>query len=106
MNRTFFILSHIHVERIVVWFECLMLGILFGAYMYFLVGSIVDVVLHKEVLVSIQETESRIGELETAYYTHLDSLTPDMLTDYGLVATTPSAYVVVTSPADRLTKRD
>jgi hypothetical protein len=93
-------------DRLIVWFECFVLVTLFFTYMYFLVGSVVEIVLHKEVLVSIQETESRVGELEAAYFTHLDTLTPAMLPEYGLVAAAPHAYVTVYPATDRLTKRD
>lgn len=106
MQRTVFVLTHIRYDRLIVWFECVALAVLFSMYMYFLVASIIDVVLHKETLVSIQETESSIGQLESQYFARLDTLTPDILPAYGLVAEAPSAYVTVTSPADRLTKRD
>ena len=99
-------LAHIRYDRFSVWLLCGLLGALFSVYMYFVVGSIVDIVLHKELLVSIQETESRIGELETSYFTHLNSLTPDLLPEYGLVVATPRAYVSVAEAADKLTKRD
>jgi hypothetical protein len=78
----------------------------FGAYMYFITVSVVEAVVRNDLVLEIREAEARVGELESAYFAHLDALTPSMLEGYSLVAVAPTAYVSVDADGGRLTRRD
>jgi hypothetical protein len=76
------------------------------AYAYFIMISVVQIVLRQELHVSIQEAETRISELESTYFERANTLSREKAGEFGLVAVTPTAYVNVASEGDRLTRRD
>jgi len=97
-------LQHLQAARLLLWMECALLAIACAAYMYFIATSVVQVVLRQELLVEIQEAETRVSGYEATYFARLDALRPETAEKYGLVAISPSAYVTVDS-GERLTRR-
>ena len=74
-------------------------------YIYFILSAVVQVVLRQELHVAVTEVETYISELEAEYFAQTATISKEMIHEYGLVATTPAAYVEV-SPGNRLTRRD
>lgn len=103
LRTTYLRIAHIRLTGVVLWLEWLVLiGLLF-AYMYFISMTVVQVAFRQELLLSIRMEEARLTELESQYFAHLDTLRPEALTEYDLVALTPSAYVTIEA-SGRLTR--
>jgi hypothetical protein len=96
----------INPARVVVWLQMTLFTIGLVAYLYFILLSVIQIVLRQELMVSIQEAETTISELESTYFAYADMLTPQTAEQYGLVAVEPSAYVTVTPTGNRLTRND
>lgn len=92
-------------ENVVLWLEMTIFMVGLVAYIYFILLSTMQVVLRQELVVSIQETETKVSELEATYFAQVNTLTPETASEYGLVAVKPVAYVTVAS-GDRLTRKD
>jgi hypothetical protein len=102
-HTTYLRIAHIPFSGIVLWLAWLtLIGLLF-AYMYFISMTVVQVALRQELLLSIRMEEARVTELESQYFAHLDTLRPEALAEYNLVALTPSAYVTIEA-GGRLTR--
>jgi uncharacterized protein YjbK len=71
--------------------------------MYFISMTVVQVAFRQELLLSIRMEEARVTELESQYFARLDTLRPEALLEYDLVALTPSAYVTIEA-GGRLTR--
>ena len=99
-------LAHLRYDRLLVWAECVCLLAVAGAYMYFVTFSVVEAVVRSDLAYEIREAEARVSSLESAYFAHLDSLTPSMLEEYSLMAVAPIAYVEVGASDGRLTRRE
>jgi|GEM_PF-3396255 len=99
-------LQHVHVERVISWFEWTLFAIALAAYVYFIAMSVVQVVLRQELLVSIQEAETHVSELEAVYFERSGEISRDIAQQYDLVALAPIAYVEVAPEGERLTRRD
>lgn len=94
-----------HAERVVFWFECVLLCAGVVAYGYFIVMSVVHVVLRQELMVSIQDTKTEVSDLEAQYLAKSSTLTLDQANKLGLVELKPVAYVTVPSEGGHLTRR-
>lgn len=97
---------HIRVESIISWLEWSILLLALVAYIYFIAMSVIQVVLRQELLVSIQEAETRVSTLEATYIVGSSKLSRDTADEYGLVALDSASYVTVASQNDRLTRRE
>jgi len=96
-------LQRLNLNRLVLWCECTLLAVVAALYMYFIVMSVVQVVLRQELVVAIKEQETVISELEARYFAQLNDLSPETAVEYDLVAVAPYAYVEVEPASDRLT---
>jgi hypothetical protein len=97
---------HIRFDKLIVWTECICVAGVFVAYMYFVTVSVAEAVVRSDLALEIRKAEARVSELESAYFAHLDTLTPSMLEGHNLVAVSPTAYVSVDANSGRLTRRD
>lgn len=97
---------HIRYELLISWFEWFLFVLAIVVYIYFIAMSVVQVVLRQELLVSIQEAETRVSELEASYFERSNKISRDMATEYGLVAVSAPQYVTVVTEGDKLTRND
>ena len=97
---------HIQVEYIISWLEWFLFVVAIVVYIYFIAMSVVQVVLRQELLVSIQEAETKVSELEATYFEQSNKISKDMATERGLVALTSPQYITVLTEGDRLTRND
>jgi len=77
-----------------------------AGYLYFTMTSVVQTVLREELQISIQETETRISELDAVYFEKTKKISRENAEEYGLVAISPSAYIEVGSQGGRITRND
>jgi hypothetical protein len=98
-------LGHIPFDRIVFWCEWVLLGAALAAYTYFIVFSVVHVVLRQELTVSIQTEQTHVSDLEGQYLAQQTAISRATADQMGLVALKPSAYVSVGADSSRLTRR-
>lgn len=97
---------HLKFERVLFWVLWVLLVSALFVYIYFIAMTVVQIVLRKELSVSMQEEESRISKLEAEYFQASSKLSRDIAPEYGLVDVAPSAYVAVSSHRDRITRND
>ncbi len=97
---------HVHAESVVLWVELVLLFVAFVAYGYFIVSSVAHVVIKREMLISKQETESKISKLEAEYFEKTKNISEDIASDYGLVAVAPSAYITISDGNEKLSRND
>ena len=105
MNAVLLRLSHIRIERFLFWCQCMLLGAAVVAYIYFTAMSVVHVVLRQELVVSIQDAESRISESEAEYLASATSLSKQTFEEMGLVELASITYVSVEADDEHLTRR-
>jgi hypothetical protein len=97
--------AHIRIERalaLVLW--CTLFGAL-CLYGYFIVSSIINVMLRQELMVSIQDAEAQVSKLEAQYLARAEELSNANLQDAGLVAVSEVSYVPITGKDERLSRR-
>lgn len=97
---------HIRYELLISWFEWVLFVLAIVLYIYFIAMSVVQVVLRQELLVSIQEAETRVSELEADYFERSNKISRDMADEYGLVAVAAPVYITVVPEGDRLTRNE
>ena len=98
--------EHIRFERVLSAVQWFVLCIALGFYAYFIVSSVINVVLRQELLVASEEHRSYISELETTYLALSVELTSDAAKELGLIEIAPIAYVSVEGSAERLTRAE
>jgi hypothetical protein len=77
-----------------------------AVYIYFIALSVFQVVLRQELMVSIQEAETRVSQLESTYFESANKISQEMATEYGLVAVASPVYLTVSSNVGLLTRSD
>lgn len=97
---------HVRIELLVSWFEWSLLVLALALYIYFIAASVIQVVLRQELLVSIQEAETRVSTLEATYIVGSSRLSRATAEEYGLVTLETASYVTVTQEHDRLTRSE
>ncbi len=95
----------IRFERVLLWLEVAVFFVALFFYVYFILVTIVQIVLRQELLVSIQEAETHVSKLEATYFAQASTISPHMAQEYGLVAIEPSAYVTLVPSGERITRR-
>lgn len=96
----------VQTERLLLWFQMVLFVAALSAYAYFIMLTVMEVVLRQELILSIQQTETKVSELEAEYFMAASTLTPDMATDYELVTVEPIAYLTVHPEGGRLTRNN
>lgn len=99
-------IRQIRFEKLFFWIQWSLLFLALGIYAYFIMISVVQIVLRQELHVSIQETETRVSELESTYFQRLNTISRETADEFGLVEVSPTAYVQVVLKGDRLTQRN
>lgn len=97
---------HLRIEPIISWLEWSLLVIALTCYIYFIAMSVIQVVLRQELLVSLQEAETRVSNLEASYIVVSSKLSPQTADEYGLVALDKPTYVNVSPENDHLTRNN
>ena len=98
MTRTHTTTPYAREQRI--FFAALsLLLIFFGAYVYLVSASIVNVIVRKEINQEITRINSHIGDLEAAYITAQQRVAEESIGEFGF-ATAPQkkVYIARTSP--------
>lgn len=95
----------IRFERLFLWLEVVLFLVALFFYVYFILITIVQIVLRQELLVSIQEAETHVSQLEATYFAQANTISPHMAQEYGLVAIEPSLYVHLIPSGERITRR-
>jgi len=98
--------SHFRFESALLWFLSALFMVALALYAYFIMTSVVQVVLRQELQVELGEVETRISGLEAEYFARSSTISEETAGEFGLVAVTPSAYVEVAPLGDRLTRKD
>lgn len=96
---------HIRFGRAIFWLQWILLSALLALYAYFIVMSVVQVVLRQELLVAIQEAETQVSQLEAEYFEHSNDLSQETALALGFVELSPVAYVHVAPEGDRISRR-
>jgi hypothetical protein len=96
----------IPVEKSIVMFELFVLAACFALYGYGIVTSVVNVVLREETLVRVQQTESRVAELESEYLQKVNGLSRSVAAENGLVELARVSYLDLDETGTTLTRRD
>jgi hypothetical protein len=97
---------HIRYEALISLIEWTFCVLAFVLYIYFIAMSVVQVVLREELLVSIQDAETRVSELEAQYFERSNKISREMADEYGLVAISEPTYITVVPVGDRLTRNE
>jgi hypothetical protein len=95
-------LRHVRAERAIALALIVTLFSALGAYGYFIVSSVINVTLRQELMVSIQDTEAKVSELETEYLARTGALNEGNVEDLGLVKLSSVQYTSVADDATRL----
>ncbi len=77
-----------------------------GLYFYFTAVSVVQIVLREELIVEIENTESKISELEALYFSRSNELTLESAQAHGLVALSKQTYIHKSGDGTLLTRSD
>jgi hypothetical protein len=97
---------HIRYELLISWFEWALFVLAIVLYIYCIAMTVVQVVLRQELVVSIQEAETRVSELEADYFERSNKISREMADEYGLVAVSAPVYITVVPEGDRLTRNE
>ena len=81
------------IERLMFTMLALLLALLFFAYFYFVVGSVLNIINRREADTRSQQVQGVIGELESQYFALSQSLTPDSASSIGLSPIGSTQYV-------------
>ena len=95
---------HVRIESCISWIEWSLLALALLLYIYFIAMSVIQVVLRQELLVSVQEAETRVSNLEASYIEGSSVLSRDTANELGLVDVPTGSYVTVASGNNRLTR--
>jgi len=96
---------HVRIEACISWLEWSLLTLALLLYIYFIAMTVIQVVLRQELLVSVQEAETRVSNLEASYIEGSSVLSQDTATSLGLVEVPTASYVTVAREGhDRLTR--
>ncbi len=97
-------LAHIRTERAI----ALVLWVTFFSalcvYAYFIVTSVIHVMLRQELMVRIQNTEALVSEMEADYLARTGAISDARMTESGLVEVASVTYIPITSDTDRLSR--
>lgn len=80
-------------ERYALSMLLLVLATLFCAYLYFVVGSVFNVIAEKEADARSNQIQTSINTLEEQYFSLTQSLTPQAASDMGLAPIRETQYV-------------
>lgn len=95
---------NLRIESCISWLQWSLLVLALLLYIYFIAMSVIQVVLRQELLVSIQEAETRVSKLEALYIEGSSVLSQDTAVELGLVDIPAVSYVTVASSNNRLTR--
>ena len=98
--------KYVHLEKVTLFVLTVLVCASLATYTYFIMSSVVQVVLRQELHIAIGQVETQISELEAEYFARTSELSEQTASEYGLVAVSPAAYVEVTPLGDRLTRSD
>lgn len=99
-------IARVRYEVLVSWTQWFLLFLALAFYIYFIATSVFQVVLRQELMVSIQEAETRVSQLEATYFEKTNAISMDTAAEYGLVAISAPTYVTVNAKGDKLTRND
>jgi hypothetical protein len=93
LHLAFHKLTHIRSERVIA--VCLWLTILVSlcTYGYFIVSSVVHVMLRQELMVNIQNAEAHVSSLEADYLSRTEQMSEKYVTEIGLVKIASITYI-------------
>lgn len=96
-------IAHIRTERAIATALWLALFVALGVYGYFIVLSIVNVMLRQEMVVHIQNAEAKVSVLEADYLARTEQISEKNVAAAGLVKIAKVSYVPLAND-DRLSR--
>ncbi|HCC05457.1 TPA: hypothetical protein DEP58_04100 [Patescibacteria group bacterium] len=97
---------HVRIESCISWLEWSLLALALLLYIYFIAMTVIQVVLRQELLVAVQEAETRVSNLEASYIEGSSVLSQDTATSLGLVEVPTASYVTVAHEGHDLLTRN
>jgi hypothetical protein len=97
-------LAHIRTERAVALALWVTLFSALCIYAYFIVSSVIHVMLRQELMVRIQNAEAAVSDLEAEYLARTGQITDTHMDEAGLVEIASVTYVPLAPDTDRLSR--